>query len=396
MHYTADTALAFDSVEHIMRDVNFGWLLRYTHANGASMFLLVVYIHMARGLFFRSYRTPREYLWYSGVILFLLLMATAFLGYVLPWGQMSLWGATVITNLASAIPLVGQKIAYWLWGGYSVDNATLTRFFTLHFLVPFLMVGLTLIHLSLLHVDGSTNPLAIDGIYDFIPFYPYFLVKDIFGFLIFLFVFSFLVFFEPNLLGHPDNYIRANPLVTPPHIVPEWYFLPFYAILRAVPSKLGGVIVMGASIGILFLMPALDRGNFYLVWVIQIIVRALFSTDAWVFFCGLVVCAFWFPWVSVYVLTLYFLFWRYVVPRFPLIKNGCTKIVFRRTSRVKSKNPHIHTKGRFAPLFKLFFSFWVLNFLFLGVLGGKPVEFPYSELSVYVSLFYFSFFFFFF
>jgi ubiquinol-cytochrome c reductase cytochrome b/c1 subunit len=266
VHYTADTALAFDSVEHIMRDVNFGWLLRYTHANGASMFLLVVYIHIARGLFFRSYVAPRQKLWYSGVVLFLLLMATAFLGYVLPWGQMSLWGATVITNLASAIPIVGQKVAYWLWGGYSVDNATLTRFFTFHFLTPFLMVGLTLTHLALLHVQGSTTPLGLEGIYDVIPFYPYFLIKDIFGFLVFLLVFSYLVFFEPNVLGHPDNYIRATPLITPPHIVPEWYFLPFYAILRAMPSKLGGVIAMGAAVGILFLLPRLDSGRYLLLF----------------------------------------------------------------------------------------------------------------------------------
>lgn len=192
-------------------------------------------------------------------------MATAFLGYVLPWGQMSLWGATVITNLATAIPLVGQKVAYWLWGGYSVDNATLTRFFTFHFLIPFLMVGLTLLHLSFLHIDGSTNPLGLDDAHDFIPFYPYFLIKDIFGFLVFLVVFSYLVFFEPNLLGHPDNYIRANPLVTPAHIVPEWYFLPFYAILRAVPSKLGGVAAMAAAVGILFLLPGLDKRSFSLL-----------------------------------------------------------------------------------------------------------------------------------
>jgi quinol-cytochrome oxidoreductase complex cytochrome b subunit len=384
MHYTADTALAFDSVEHIMRDVNFGWLLRYTHANGASMFLLVVYIHMARGLFFRSYRAPREYLWYSGVVLFLLLMATAFLGYVLPWGQMSLWGATVITNLASAVPLVGQKVAYWLWGGYSVDNATLTRFFTLHFLVPFLMVGLTLMHLSLLHVDGSTNPLSVDGLYDFIPFYPYFLVKDILGFLIFLFLFSYLVFFEPNLLGHPDNYIRANPLVTPAHIVPEWYFLPFYAILRAVPSKLGGVIAMGASIGILFLMPALDRGNFYLIRCVASIISALVFTDLnLIFFVFLPL--FIFNWPELYFFLPLLFYFRYqVVKRFPLFSGIYLSVSV------------CDTKGRFSPLFKSLFSFWVLNFLLLGVLGGKPVEFPYSELSVYISLFYFSFFFFFF
>jgi ubiquinol-cytochrome c reductase cytochrome b subunit len=189
-------------------------------------------------------------------------MGTSFLGYVLPWGQMSFWGATVITNLASAIPFVGKYIAYWLWGGFSVDNATLTRFFSLHFLLPFVMVAVTLVHLTLLHAEGSTNPLGIDDAADYIPFYPYFWLKDIFGFLIFLFLFSFLVFFEPNLLGHPDNYIRANALVTPAHIVPEWYFLPFYAILRAVPDKLGGVILMGASIVILFLLPYIDRNEY--------------------------------------------------------------------------------------------------------------------------------------
>jgi quinol-cytochrome oxidoreductase complex cytochrome b subunit len=393
MHYTADTALAFDSVEHIMRDVNFGWLLRYTHANGASMFLLVIYVHMARGLFFRSYRAPREYLWYSGVVLFLLLMATAFLGYVLPWGQMSLWGATVITNLASAIPLVGQKVAYWLWGGYSVDNATLTRFFTLHFLVPFLMVGLTLMHLSLLHVDGSTNPLAAGGLSDFIPFYPYFLVKDIFGFLVFLFLFSYLVFFEPNLLGHPDNYIRANPLVTPPHIVPEWYFLPFYAILRAVPSKLGGVVAMGASIGILFLMPAIDRGNFYLVKVISSTGVVLFWWLRIIFIFATAVGFDADP-KDLRRLTIKCPWWRVVYLRLDNLQAESWEVPLAQTPGEQVVGSC--TKGRFAPVFKVFFSFWVLNFLLLGVLGGKPVEFPYSELSVYVSLFYFSFFFFFF
>jgi ubiquinol-cytochrome c reductase cytochrome b/c1 subunit len=349
MHYTADTALAFDSVEHIMRDVNFGWLLRYLHANGASMFLLVVYVHMARGLFFRSYVSPREGLWYSGVVLFLLLMATAFLGYVLPWGQMSLWGATVITNLASAIPLVGQKAAYWLWGGYSVDNATLTRFFTFHFLTPFFMIGVTLVHLVLLHKDGSTNPLGL-GSYDFIPFYPYFLAKDVFGFLIFLIFFSYFVFFEPNLLGHPDNYIRANPLVTPPHIVPEWYFLPFYAILRTVPSKLGGVVAMGASIGVLFLLPKLDRGQYTLLrWLLSDI--------------------------------------HHTSKFFTLRVN-----LEAPSLGVDHVDPTVHKAPRFRPVFKFFFSFWVLNFLLLGILGGKPVEFPYTGLSVLVSVFYFSFF----
>jgi quinol-cytochrome oxidoreductase complex cytochrome b subunit len=340
MHYTADTALAFDSVEHIMRDVNFGWLLRYTHANGASVFLLVVYIHIARGLFFRSYVAPREYLWYSGVVLFLLLMATAFLGYVLPWGQMSLWGATVITSLASALPVVGEELAYWLWGGYSVDNATLTRFFTLHFLIPFVMVGLTLLHLVLLHVEGSTNPLGLDA-YDFIPFYPYFVLKDVFGFLIFLFLFSYLVFFEPNLLGHPDNYIRANAQVTPHHIVPEWYFLPFYAMLRSCPSKLGGVAAMASAIGILFFLPSIDRNRFRFGW----------------------------------------LFWR------------VGQHHFKRT--IKNFGVYNGLQGpRFRPYFKFCFSFWVFNFFLLGYLGGSPVEFPFPYMGAPSSCLYFFFFFF--
>lgn len=261
MHYTPNIELAFDSVEHIMRNVKNGWLLRYAHANGASMFFIVVYIHLFRGLYYGSYIAPRGLLWCSGVIILLLMMATAFMGYVLPWGQMSFWGATVITNLFSAIPIIGQSIVELLWGGFSVGNPTLNRFFSLHYLMPFLIVGLVLIHLSLLHKDGSNNPLGINSNVDTIPFYPYFYVKDLFGFLIFLFIFGVLVFFYPNLLGHSDNYIPANPLVTPAHIVPEWYFLPFYAILRSIPDKLGGVVAMIGSILILFALPLLNTSE---------------------------------------------------------------------------------------------------------------------------------------
>jgi quinol-cytochrome oxidoreductase complex cytochrome b subunit len=255
MHYTPHIVFAFDSVEHIMRDVQYGWLIRYIHANGASMFFIVTYCHIFRGLYYGSYMYPRGILWCSGVLIFFLMMATAFMGYVLPWGQMSFWGATVITNLFSAIPFVGSFIVEWLWGGFSVDNATLNRFFSLHYLFPFLIVGAVLLHLSLLHDVGSNNPLGINTNVDVVVFYPYFYVKDLFAFLIFIFIFGVFVFFFPNILGHSDNYIPANPLVTPSHIVPEWYFLPFYAILRSIPNKLGGVAAMGGAILILLILP---------------------------------------------------------------------------------------------------------------------------------------------
>jgi quinol-cytochrome oxidoreductase complex cytochrome b subunit len=258
MHYTPNIDLAFNSVEHIMRDVNNGWLIRYLHANGASIFFIVVYLHIFRGLYFGSYIYPRDRLWISGIFIFFLMMATAFMGYVLPWGQMSFWGATVITNLFSAIPIVGKTIVEWLWGGFSVNNATLNRFLSLHYLLPFLIAGLTIIHLSLLHKDGSNNPLGINLNVETVSFYPYFYVKDLFSFFFLIFFFSFFVFFSPNILGHPDNYTLANSLVTPPHIVPEWYFLPFYAILRSIPSKLGGVVAMISAILILILLPFIN------------------------------------------------------------------------------------------------------------------------------------------
>ena len=263
MHYTPSVEGAFASIEHIMRDVNYGWLIRYIHMNGASFFFIVVYIHIFRGLYYGSYKSPREVLWWLGLIILLLMMATAFMGYVLPWGQMSFWGATVITNLFSAVPIVGTTVVEWLWGGFAVDNALLNRFFALHYLFPFLIVGVVILHIVALHTHGSNNPLGIDrkGPQDSIPFHPYYTIKDLFGLSFVLTIFAAVVFYAPDYLGHPDNYIPADPLKTPAHIVPEWYFLPFYAILRAVPDKLGGVIAMISAILILFALPWLDTSK---------------------------------------------------------------------------------------------------------------------------------------
>ena len=260
MHYTPEVTLAFSSVEHIMRDVNYGWLLRRMHASGASMFFIAVYVHMMRGLYYGSYKEPREILWILGVIIFLLMMATAFMGYVLPWGQMSFWGATVITSLFSAIPFVGDSITTLLWGGYSVDNPTLNRFFSLHYLLPFMIAGVVVLHIWALHVPGSNNPVGVEvkSNKDVLPFHPYFTIKDGFALSCFLIFFAWFVFFVPDALGDADNYKVADPLVTPAHIVPEWYFLPFYAILRAIPSKLFGVIAMFSSIAVLAFLPWLD------------------------------------------------------------------------------------------------------------------------------------------
>ena len=281
MHYVAHADLAFGSVEHIMRDVNYGWLIRYVHANGASMFFLAVYIHIFRALYYGSYKAPREMIWILGMLIYFLMMAAAFMGYVLPWGQMSFWGATVITNLFSAIPLVGESITNWLWGGYSVDNPTLTRFFSLHYLIPFLILGLVVLHIWALHIPGNNNPIGIDikkPSNDTVPFHPYIVIKDIFALLLFLIIFAFFVFYSPNILGHSDNYIEANPLVTPAHIVPEWYLLPFYAILRSVPDKLLGVIAMFASIFVLVILPWLDTSK-----VRSAIFRPIYKQLYWFF-----------------------------------------------------------------------------------------------------------------
>ena len=333
MNYAANTSIAFDSVEHIMRDVNGGWLLRYMHANGASFFFIAVYLHMYRGMYYGSYKRPRELLWILGVVIFLLMMATAFMGYVLPWGQMSYWGATVITNLFSAIPLMGEGIVTWLWGGFSVDNPTLNRFFALHYLLPFVIFAVVFLHVWALHITGSNNPLGIEpkSKKDTLPFHPYYTMKDSFGLVVFTAIYAFFIFFLPNALGHPDNYIPADPLVTPAHIVPEWYFLPFYAMLRAITfdvgipfteiviinAKLGGVICMFGSIALLFVLPWLDS--------------------------------------------------------------------------------HPIRSARFRPLYKIFFLLFAANFLFLGYVGGQSADatmfgLPLSVLGMLSTSFYYGFF----
>nr|UPL65583.1 cytochrome b [Dicranocephalus alticolus] len=260
MHYTANVELAFDSVIHICRDVNYGWLIRNTHANGASLFFICLYMHVGRGIYYGSFKLMMT--WNVGIIILFLVMGTAFLGYVLPWGQMSLWGATVITNLMSAIPYLGNDLVKWIWGGFSVDNATLTRFFTLHFMLPFIIAAMVIIHLLFLHQTGSNNPLGLNSNYDKVPFHPYFSIKDLMGMVITMFMFNMLVLLEPRLLGDPENFIPANPLVTPVHIQPEWYFLFAYAILRSIPNKLGGVMAMVASIIIIIILPVTNKNKF--------------------------------------------------------------------------------------------------------------------------------------
>lgn len=295
MHYAANTGLAFDSVEHIMRDVNSGWMIRYMHAVGASFFFIVVYVHIFRGLYYGSYKPPREVLWLLGMVIYLLMMATGFMGYVLVWGQMSFWGATVITNLFSAIPLVGETIHTWLLGGFSPDNATLNRFFSLHYLLPFVIFGVVILHVWALHMHGSNNPtgVGVKGPQDTVPFHPYYTAKDLFGLMVYLTIFAVVVFFLPNALGEADNYIPANPLSTPAHIVPEWYYWPFYAILRAftinflwVPAKLWGVLAMFSAILLLFFLPWLDtspvRSNSY---------RPLARTFFWIFVVDVIILA---------------------------------------------------------------------------------------------------------
>jgi ubiquinol-cytochrome c reductase cytochrome b subunit len=280
MHYTATAAGAFNSVEHIMRDVNYGWLIRYVHTTGASIFFAVVYIHIFRGLYYGSYKPPRELLWWLGVIILLLMMATAFFGYTLPWGQMSFWGATVITNLFSAIPGVGDSIVTWLWGGFAVGDPTLQRFYALHYLLPFVIVAVVGLHLVALHRFGSSNPTGIETKepQDTIPFHPYYTVKDLLGLAVLLLIFAWFVFYEPNVLLNADNSIPANPAVTPAHIVPEWYLLPFYAILRAIPNKLLGVVAMFSSILVLFLLPWLDTSK-----VRSATYRPIFKVFFWLF-----------------------------------------------------------------------------------------------------------------
>jgi Cytochrome b subunit of the bc complex len=309
MYYNATSETAFLSVEHIMRDINYGWLIRYVHANGASFFFLCVYLHMFRNIYYNSYLKPRELLWCIGMVILVLMILTAFLGYVLPWGQMSFWAATVITSLFSAVPVFGTEIVIWLWGGYSVDHATLNRFFSLHYLLPFILLFLVILHALVLHERGSTNPLGLYLKTDKIYFHPYYTWKDGFGIIIFLIVFLLFVMYAPNYLGHSDNYIMSNPLVTPAHIVPEWYFLPFYAILRSIPDKLGGILLLLAAIITLFVLPFITEDR---------------------------------------------------------IRNGS-----------------------FRELHKLGFYSFVVICLYLGWLGGKPIEYPFLQLGQIITVLYF-------
>ena len=321
MHYTPNIDLAFSSVEYIMRDVPGGWLIRYIHANGASMFFIVVYGHIFRGLYYGSYMQPRQLLWCSGVLLFILMMATAFIGYVLPWGQMSFWGATVITKMFTAIPGIGEPLVIWLWGGYVINNATLNRFFSLHFVLPFVIVGVTIIHLALLHKDGSNNPLGVESGVAKVSFYPYFFFKDLTAFFLLMCIFIFFVFYSPNTLGHPVNYIPADSMHTPSHIVPEWYFLPFYAMLRSVPDKVGGIMTMGGAIVVLFTIPFFNTSE-----IRSTTFRPLFKICYWFFVIDFLVliwsgeqslnekCVVYLMLVSQVATVYYFLFFIFLVP----------------------------------------------------------------------------------
>jgi quinol-cytochrome oxidoreductase complex cytochrome b subunit len=385
MHYAASTALAFDSVEHIMRNVNYGWLMRYMHAVGASMFFMVTYVHIFRGLYFGSYKRPRELLWFIGIIILVIMMATAFIGYVLPWGQMSFWGATVITNLFSAFPLVGEAIVTWLWGGFSVDNPTLNRFFALHFLLPFVLVGVVMLHLMALHQHGSNNPTGIDvkGPQDQIPFHPYYTSKDFFGFGVFFLVFAAFVFFAPNYLGHADNYIQADPLVTPAHIVPEWYFLPFYAILRAITFDIPLWIVGFGILGLTGVLrySALVRAMLGTKGILGAVASFLPKTP-----CKMSCLAI-LGGIGLLV-TLFGLAGGFIPSKLGgvLAMFGAIGILFALpwldTSPVRSSN--------YRPIYKWFFWLFAINAVALGILGSKPAEGIYTILSLLCTGYYFA------
>nr|AAY55922.1 cytochrome b [Pelophylax nigromaculatus]AAY55923.1 cytochrome b [Pelophylax nigromaculatus]AGB14078.1 cytochrome b [Pelophylax plancyi] len=327
MHYTADTSLAFSSIAHICRDVNNGWLLRNLHANGASFFFICIYFHIGRGLYYGSYLYKET--WNIGVILLFLVMATAFVGYVLPWGQMSFWGATVITNLLSAAPYIGPDLVQWIWGGFSVDNATLTRFFTFHFILPFIIAAASMIHLLFLHQTGSSNPTGLNSNLDKVSFHPYFSYKDLLGFVIMLGALASLSTFAPNLLGDPDNFTPANPLVTPPHIKPEWYFLFAYAILRSIPNKLGGVLALLLSIMVLFLMPIIHTSKLR-----SLMFRPIAKTFFWALIANTAILT-WIggqpvedPFITIGQIAsgLYFLIFVLLIPSLGLLENKLLKI----------------------------------------------------------------------
>lgn len=406
MHYTANVNMAFDSVERIMRDVNGGWFIRYTHMNGASFFFIAVYIHIFRGMYYGSYKKPRELLWILGVIIFLLMMATAFLGYVLPWGQMSLWGATVITGFFTAIPFIGEYIQTLLLGGFSVDNPTLTRFFALHYVLPFVIFAVVFLHIWALHVTGSNNPLGIDtkGNQDTLPFHPYYTVKDTFGTAVFLLIYSIFIFYAPDYLGHPDNYTPANPLVTPPHIVPEWYFLPFYAILRAVTFGINWYLIVSAGLA----------GYAFVKWMFNNKVgESIFDKKYLYFLVGAAVLAIpgsvmafippveagkpvegiWYVIESIrHVASFDFLIGEsirgtsagfekragldmFLIP-IPaklggvLAMFGAIAVLFV----LPWLDTHPLRSAKFRPLFKLFFLIWCVFFLALGYIGSQPAD----------------------
>jgi ubiquinol-cytochrome c reductase cytochrome b/c1 subunit len=325
MHYCPDTTLAYSSIEHIMRDINYGWVFRYLHLNGASLFFLAVYLHILRGLYQQSFHSPRELLWLSGMVIFVLMMATAFMGYVLPWGQMSFWGATVITNLFTTIPYVGDSFVNWLWGGFSVDNPTLNRFFSLHYLLPFVLIGLVGVHLALLHKNGSTAPVVKGGNFERTNFYPYFYVKDLVVFFFFLTLFAVLVSFYPTVLGDSDNEIMANNWVTPRHIVPEWYFLPYYAILRLIPNKVLGVLFMAGSLVVFFVLSYLwllgeeDRvvpveGSAKFRSLYQVLLLLFFFDNLTLGWVGANSIQTYFVWVGQLALVYYFVFLLVILP----------------------------------------------------------------------------------
>lgn len=392
MHYTANTNLAFDSVERIMRDVNGGWLIRYIHMNGASFFFIAVYIHIFRGMYYGSYKRPRELLWILGVLIFLLMMATAFIGYVLPWGQMSLWGATVITGFFTAIPFVGDEIQTLLLGGFSVDNPTLTRFFALHYLLPFVIFAVVILHVWALHVTGSNNPLGIEpkGPQDTLPFHPYYTMKDTFGLIVFVMLYAFFVFYMPNALGHPDNYIPANPLVTPPHIVPEWYFLPFYAILRAVTFNLNVYTLAGLVLLFTLLVDYVWRHK--PVWMPKPVALCVFVVGGSLALFGLV-CDFNQHWGAYIPLIS-----SEVAPVSAklggvLAMFGSIAVLFV----LPWLDNHPIRSARFRPLYRLFFLLFTVGVFALGYIGSQPADatfvgIPLSLMGLALTGYYFGFF----
>jgi ubiquinol-cytochrome c reductase cytochrome b subunit len=393
MHYTPHADMAFNSVERIMRDVNHGWLLRYLHANGASFFFIAVYIHIFRGMYYGSYKQPRELLWILGVLIFLLMMATAFMGYVLPWGQMSFWGATVITNLFSAIPLVGDSIVTLLWGGFSVDNPTLNRFFALHYLLPFVIFAVVFLHVWALHVTGSNNPLGIEpkGKQDTLPFHPYYTMKDTFGLLVFLIVYALFTFFMPNALGHPDNYIPADPLVTPAHIVPEWYFLPFYAILRAITFDIGSFI-MGSGLFALGLA-AIFTPKQYKTKFLGRIEKGFesqfgFPSSAMYMVAGIVMAL-----IGAELLYSYFINDRNII--FLPAKLGGVLAMFGSIALLfilPFLDKHPIRSAVFRPWYRIALLIFVAVVVVLGVCGGKPAEGLWVPLAQICTLYYYGFF----